>query len=222
VVYCRHVDETEDDEDLNFTPWTAEGAARLKAAASEAARALIEHAEDIAKLTSKSDFREVLEASDRLIPALLAVADAQFDYTGNSGPLGLVYGYDDDDDDDDDEELESVAGISVLQRRDYEVTDESAVITAGQQAYLRVWEEDTPEQAEADVTHIGRALYQIAHSSGSWESLDEVDGLRLTGGAVVVAPADEVLGRDPDEWPEALFEHDPARVLYTQADVYGD
>jgi hypothetical protein len=68
------------------------------------------------------------------------------------------------------------------------------------------------------VTHLGRALYQIAHAHG-WHGLDVVEGLRPTGGAVVVVHQDETLGPDPDEWPEDLFEGD-GELLYKQEDVY--
>ena len=149
---------------------------------------------------------------------MLAYADAQFAYTGNGFPLGVLHQLAEQDDEDEaTDEPEPATGISVLQRHDYQVTDEAAVMSAGRRAYLDAWPEDDEAAAAADVTHLGRARYQIAHARG-WHSLDEVEGLRATGGAVVVVAQEEMLGPDPDEWPEELFEGDGG-LLYQQEDV---
>lgn len=173
-------------------------------------------------MTNNAGINEVFAASDRLLPAVLAYADAQFDYTGNGFPFGVLHDYAEDDDEGDDEtgeeDLEPSVGISVLQRQDYRVTNEAAVMSAGRAAYLRVWPEDDEAAAAADVTHLGRALYQIAHADG-WHSLNGVDGLRPTGGSVRVVDREETLGPDPDEWPESLFDDD-SELLYEQTDVF--
>jgi hypothetical protein len=207
---------TDDDDD--FTPWTAQGADRLRAAAAELAAAVVAHADAVATVTSHARIQEVYAASEGLLPAVLAYADAQFDYSGAGFPFGVLHQFADDDEDDDERE-EPAAGVTVLQRRDYRVTDEAAVMDAGRRAYLRVWPDDDDAAAAADVTHLGRALYQLAHADG-WHGLDQVEGLRTTGGAVVVLRQDKLLGPDPDEWPEELFDDD-AQVLYSQDDVFG-
>lgn len=92
---------------------------------------------------------------------------------------------------------EPVRGVSVLQRHDDEVT-----------------------AAAADVTHLGQALHQIAHADG-WHGLNRVEGLRATGGAVVVVRSDELLGPDEDEWPEDPFEGE-GDLLYRQNDIHAD
>jgi len=172
--------------DEDFTPWTPEGAARLRAAAVELTAAITAHAEAVTAVKKDTDITEVFAAGDRLLPAALAYADAQFDYTGNGFPFGVLHQFAEQDDDDEPaDEPEPAAGISVLQRHDYRVTDEAAVMSAGRRAYLDAWPEDDEAAAAADVTHLGRALYQIAHASG-WHNLDEVEGLRATGGVVVV------------------------------------
>jgi hypothetical protein len=209
---------TDDDDD--FTPWTSQGAARLRAAAAELAAAVVAHADAVATVTSHARIQEVYAASEGLLPAVLAYADAQFDYTGTGFPFGVLHQFADDDEDGDEEGEEvPTAGVTVLQRRDYRVTNEAAVMDAGRRAYLRVWPDDDDAAAAADVTHLGRALYQLAHADG-WHSLDQVEGLRTTGGAVVVLQQEELLGPDPDEWPEELFDDD-AQVLYSQQDVFG-
>lgn len=208
------------DDENDFTPWTPQGAARLRAVATELAAAVVAHAEAVATATSRADIQQVFAAGEDLLPAVLAYADAQFAYTGNGFPFGVLHEFDDDDEDDDEEvEQEPTAGVTVLQRRDYRVTDEAAVLEAGRRAYLRVWPDDNDAAAAADVTHLGRALYQLAHADG-WHSLDQVEGLRTTGGAVLVLRQDELLGSAPDEWPEALF-NDDAELLYSEQDIFG-
>jgi hypothetical protein len=203
-------------------PWTPEGVARLRSAAAELAAAITAHAEAVTTVTNNAGITEVFAAGDRLLPAVLAYADAQFDYTGNGFPFGVLHDFAEDDDEVDDaageEKPEPSAGISVLQRHDYQVIDEAAVMSAGRAAYLRVWPKDDEAAAAADVTHVGRALYQIAHADG-WHSLARVEGLRPTGGCVRIVDREGTLGPDPDEWPEDLFEDD-GELLYEQADVF--
>ncbi|MBB3676282.1 hypothetical protein [Modestobacter versicolor] len=170
-------------------------------------------------MTTNAGISDVFAATDRLLPAVLAYADAQFEYTGNGFPFGVLHQFAEQDDaDGPEDEPEPAPGISVLERHDYQVTDEDAVLAAGRRAYRDAWPEDDEAAAAADVTHLGRALYQIAHVDG-WSALDEVEGLSVTGGAVVVVARDEVLGPDPDEWPEQLFD-DGGQRLYEQRDVF--
>ena len=64
------------------------------------------------------------------------------------------------------------------------------------------------------------ALYQIAHVDG-WDSLIQVKGLEPIGGVVFVQSCEEMLGGDPDEWPEDdLFDHHEDRLLFRQDDVF--
>ena len=211
---------TDDDVDDDFNPWTADGAKRLKAAAGELSAAITAHAEAVTAVTRQSDIGQVFAASERLLPAVLAYADTQFEYTGNAFPFGVLQEYAEDEDEEDEDERESLPtdGVSVLQRHDYAVTDQAAVMAAGRSAYLRVWPEDDEAAAAADVSHLGRALYQLAHADG-WDSLNDVEGLEPTGGCVTVVRPDELLGPDPDEWPEDIFDVD-AELLHEQRDIF--
>ncbi|TAL41483.1 MAG: hypothetical protein EPN91_10530 [Salinibacterium sp.] len=211
------------DDDFDFTPWTPEGAERLRVAARDAAQAIIEHGDFVAGLSARSDSTAVFDSAQQLAESLVAFAGAQFDYTGITAPLGGVYEYLENQDEEDEEEDRSpVSGLSILERRDYEVIDEDAVISAGRLAYLRIWADDTEQDAERDVNHLGSALYQIAHDSGTWRSLDDVEGLRPTGATVLVLPVDTTLGADPHTWPENPFEADPAAAIFTQSDVFAE
>jgi len=169
-----------DDEDDDFTPWTPEGAARLLQAADALVEAIRTHAAAVTRPRGEDQSSDVFAAGDQLRPAVLAYADAQFEYTGIGFPLGIVHQFDDDEEEDDDDHG-PIAGVSVLRRNDFVVSNEATVIKAGRKAYRRVWPEDDAAAAAADVTHLGRALYQIAHADG-WDSLEHVKGLDLPAG----------------------------------------
>lgn len=194
-----HQHETTD----SFTPWTNEGSARLLAAASAVQDAIAVHAR--ALIAADRDDEAVFLASEDLMPALLAYADAQFDFTGYGFPLGVLAQLEDedeeDDDDDDGPDELPTTGFSVVQRHDYVVTDADAVL------------------AVAGATHLGEALYEIAHAGGGWDSLREVDGLEPVAGITAVVDQPALLGPDPDDWAEAVHD-EHAEVLFSQADVF--
>jgi hypothetical protein len=212
-----------DDDDLDHEPWSSEGAHRVLAAAERLTAAIKVHADSVTSATAHSELPAVFAASSALLPAVLEYADAQFDYTGNGFPFGVLHQFADDDSDDSDEhdqdETRPASGVSVLRRHDYRITDEEAVLAAGRAAYLRAWPNDTERDAAVDVTHIGRALYQVAHAD-SWDSLDRLDGLRRTGGIIRVIDQAELLSAEPDDWPSDLFATYGENV-YEQTDVQG-
>jgi len=45
----------------------------------------------VTSVTSDADDDDVRSAGDRLLPAILAYADAQFDYSGTGFPFGVLY-----------------------------------------------------------------------------------------------------------------------------------
>ena len=210
-----------DDLDDDPTPWSVEGAARLRSAAADLIEAISAHAASVLATTGRSQLGEVMAASERLVPAVLAYADAQFDYAEYAYPFGVLHRYADDDSDDDEMDADEpvvTTGVTVLTRRDYRVTDEAAVIAAAKAAYLRVWPDDDQADAERDVTDLGRALYQLAHADG-WQSLDRVDGLGPTGASISVLRQDELLGRDPNDWPAEMYTAE-GELLYEQQDIF--
>lgn len=210
-----------DDKADDFIPWTTDGADRLLRAADALVEAIRTHAAAVIGLRGDEEFGELIAPGERLVPALLGYADAQFEYTGNSFPLGIIHSFDDDDDDSDEVvEVGPVAGVTVLRRDDYVVSDLAGILEAGRTAYQRAWPEDDAAAATADVTHLGRALYQIAHADG-WDSLRRIWGLRPVAGVTLVQSSEELLGADPDEWPdEDLFRHDEERLLCREDDVH--
>lgn len=204
-----------DDVD-DSTPWTPEGAARLLEAATRVQAAIVAHAQAV--VDADGDGEAVLRASDELLPVLVAYADAQFDFTGDGFPLVELEDFVADDDGDEDAEDWPTTGISVHQRHDYVVTDEDALLAAGRQAYLRVWPDDDEAAAAADVTYVGRALYQLAHADG-WNSLYRAPGLDAVGGFIGLVRQEDLFGPEPDDWDAAVLPED-ADVLFAQTDVY--
>lgn len=199
-----------DDLDDEPAPWSAEGAASLRSAAAQLIQAISAHAESVLATSGRAQLGDVMVASDRLVPAVLAYADAQAAYAQYAYPFGVLHQYADNDSDDeeiDTDESVATTGVTVLERRDYRITDEPAVIAAAKTAYLRVWLDDDQADAERDVTDLGRALYQLAHADG-WHSLDRVDGLVPAGASISVLRQDELLGRDPNEWPAEVYAAD--------------
>lgn len=213
----------DDDEDDDFTPWTVEDAERIRRAADALMDAIRVHADAVTSVTSDADEDDVRAAGDQLLPAILAYADAQFDYSGTGFPFGVLYQYVDEDDDEQVDLAEGPSsGVSILQRRDFAVTDEGSVLEAGRQAYSETSGEDDPAAAASEVSHLGVALYEIGHAHG-WDSLLELDGLQPRGGVALVLSSEDLLSGDPGEWPEEdLFVHDEERILFRQDDVYGE
>lgn len=212
----------EDDDDDDFNPFTPETAAQVRRAGEALAVAVGHHAELVASASQDSDAPAIFRAGDELLTAVMAYVDAQFEHTGTAYPLGALHdlvGDDDDEDDEDDDVEVPTSGITVLRRADFAVEDEAAVVRAGRAAYLEVWPDGDEEAAAAEVTHLGRALYQIAHARG-WDALDEVDGLVPTGALTVVHRQEDLLAGDSDEWPDDLFEQ-AGEVIYSQSDVWG-
>jgi hypothetical protein len=204
--------------------WTVEGADRLRAAAAALAAAIAEHVEAVCAVQGRGEFDAVFDASNRLLEVAAEYGLAQADYTGYGFPLVALTQFLDNDEDDeassDDEQAGPTAGVSVLSRRDYEVVDHDAVMQAGREAYLRVWPDDDEDAAAADVTHLGRALYQIAHADG-WDNIGSAPGLAPFVGVTLVHRLDELPEPDPDNWQdEEFFEMGSAELLYRQDDVY--
>jgi hypothetical protein len=114
--------------------------------------------------------------------------------------------------------------VSVVQRDDYAVTDEGAVIAAGRAAYLRTWPDQTTEDAESRVPGLAEALYEIAHADG-WAALDDTVGIHPMGSAINVSAPDapiDLSGSSADE--TELLHEDYIRVegetIYSEINRY--
>jgi hypothetical protein len=85
--------------------------------------------------------------------------------------------------------------VAVMVRRDYGLADPVGLLLAGREAYGELYPEDPAEAADADVSHPGRAIYQLLHAFG-------VDGLDARAEAAGLAP------RGGTVWVQAIDSHD--------------
>jgi hypothetical protein len=82
--------------------------------------------------------------------------------------------------------------ITVMVRRDYGIADPAGLLVAGREAYAEMYPDEPEEAANADVSHPGRALYQMLHTYGvdGLDSRAEQAGLAARGGTVWVQAID--------------------------------
>lgn len=112
--------------------------------------------------------------------------DLLFDTTGEVTPWEFPEGPRSDVEYEDPAALPNTVGVFV--RRDYLLTGTDELLAAGRHAYAELYPEDPLESAAADVSHPGRALYQMLHAYGV-DGLDqraEEAGLVPRGGTVWV------------------------------------
>lgn len=111
--------------------------------------------------------------------------------------------------------------MALLLRRDYLLIDSDALLAAGRAAYSELYPNEPAEAAESDVSHPGRAVYQLLHAYG----IDGLDarageaGLFPEGGTVWVQglhPDDETLEDDP------FGVADEDLLIYRLDEVYGE
>ncbi len=81
--------------------------------------------------------------------------------------------------------------VSVLVRRDYGLADPVGLLEAGREAYAELFPDEPREAAAADVSHPGRAIYQLLHAYG-------VDGIDLRAESAGLSP------RGGTVWVQAL------------------
>lgn len=212
----------EDDDDVQ---WTDHARDQFRAATVALVGVIQEHSRVLLAMTGRqADYPVLFESGDRLAEAAEAFADAQFELSG-TWPSFEVDDEDDDEGDADEDEQDPPARISVLHRADYRVVDPVALMEAGRQAYRQAWPDNTDEDATEDVSHLGRALYQVMHAGGL-AALGHTPGLSAGGSQTWFVEADELLDectdRDPLDNPfptdgEALRE----KLLYGLGEHFG-
>lgn len=119
-------------------------------------------------------------------------------------------------------EVPDTGRLTVLVRRDYELADQTQLIEAGRAAYAQAYPDDPREAAEADVTHPGRALFQMLHAYGvdGFDEAAEAAGLTTVGGTVWVQSLDPDDEPIDDEDPFAVA--DPDLLVYRLDEVVGE
>jgi hypothetical protein len=217
-------------DDSNEIPqWSEEARLEFSKATQSFVTAMLSHSRTLLGLAGRqSEYPAIFSSNDSLARSALNYADAQFALSGTMDPFGalpveLAEGEEQEVGSEDQPVALSLGqGLSIQQRADYVVTDEAMVLASGRAAYLQTWPEDTEEDAAFSVIHIGHAVYEVAHA-GSWEQLDDLDGLEPRGRIVWVTKRDPILGHDHETWPEepyVLGEDEQVAVIYTQLDVF--
>lgn len=210
------------DDDEQWSPAARE---RFTAQVGALAEAVRRHGDAILALSGRQAELPVLfAANDVLAAAAEAYADAQFNLTGT---LPSFETYDDEGEGEDygAEELPPpVARLRLVRRTDLDVTDLDQVLAAGRAAYLRVWPEDTMEDAATDVDHLGRAIYQLDHAGGPAE-LEHVPGLTPRRSVTwILDVSDEPEPSDaPSADPTAMLTEPPpypGRLLHQLDDLF--
>ncbi|GAA2027874.1 hypothetical protein GCM10009740_16940 [Terrabacter terrae] len=194
-----------DDDELQDTQWTDEAKVEYERRAVALIEALRSHVDATLALTGRQrELQPYFESADQVRSAARAFNDAEFDWCG-SFPLALA---DDDEDDDDrwDDEEESEDAVNeqpmltVFGRWDFRVIDASAAIAAGRSAYLRMWSDDTEEDASIRVKEVRDAAAEIMHADGL-AGLESANGLRLARDATAFVlhegESDEAFDEDP-------------------------
>ena len=230
--------------DEDGAQWTDEARESFRVAAAELVESIRRHSAALLEMTgTDADTEAITEAGEQLEAAATAYADKQFEFTGTVPPLGLDeedgYSYDDDLDDyeDEDEEYEEyedenaeaepeaesteagepTAKLTVLHRVDYVVTDETAVLQAGKEAYVESDEGEEPVDLAGALQHLQQA--------GGIDALADTPGLVSAGATTWLLEATDLLDeREPDEWPAspfALGADTPQRLLHRLDEVPG-
>ena len=208
-----------DDQELE-TQWTDAARQRFTAEVEALAEAVRAHgAAVLAQTGAQAELPALFAAGDELARAVDSYGDAQWDLTGVFPPVH-VHGHGDPDGAEDDGAdpgaVVEVAGlVRIVHRADFAVTDPEAVLAAGRAAYREVWPEDGEEDAAADVTDLGRALYQVQHAGGL-AGLEDVAGLDPLGSTTWYVDV-----TDEEEPPEDPYRDDSPQLLLRLDETFG-
>lgn len=177
-----------------------QNSAALTAALDTLAEALYAHLTAALSSTGEGD-RAVQARYTALRQATERYQDLLFDELGEVLPwqlpegAGLVESEDAD---------AKASAVSVLVRRDYDLVDGDALLAAGRESYTELFPEQPTEAADADVTHAGRAIYQLLHAHGvdGVDRRSEQSGMAPRGGTVWVQA---ITDDDADTLPDDPF-----------------
>lgn len=156
--------------------------------------------------------KDVIEASNQVRAAGIAVEDAVAETAGWHIQLFLP----DDEEDEDEDDFEdgravpsSGQGMAIRMRADFVVTDLDRLLAAGRAAYHAVWPDDPPEAAEQRIDRAEIAIGELLHRhlpNGLAGIFPTDAGLEDADSAVQVSAVDRVLAMDGlDDLPDDTF-----------------
>ena len=217
-----------DDDDNEDTQWTASARIAFVAAGDDLLAAISAQLDFLASAELGTPWKEIRTINEAVEHAALAYSDAQLDLTGNSYPFGGLKKWEDEDEDDegdedeDEDDAQPTMVLSVLQRADYGVLDEEAVLEAARKKFLDNRPGESVTNAQSTVSHLGAALYELAHAEG-WDSLDKAPGLTPLGSIIqAIVPDDAIEFLDAQseaDEPDVSFSVE-GKVLYTEQNRY--
>ncbi|MGD7789616.1 hypothetical protein ACQCX2_15565 [Propionibacteriaceae bacterium Y1700] len=169
--------------------WTPEARNQFDTIAQQAIDTLKAHV-DLVRGAGPDDADAQERSGAQLAAALDALADAEFDLTGDF-PYVLDLEITDEDVEDGTETDDDIDTVAVMMRTDFSLEDTDALMKAARAVVVDSGELDAEEAAES-ITDLESAIFAVAHSLG-WDSLldDQVPGL-----AALSTYAEVV--RDPD------------------------
>lgn len=180
--------------------------ARLQAALDDLTDALENHLEACLARSGEADvavqsaYTALRHAADRYDNLLFDLRDEVTPWEFPEGPhVDIEY---------EDPDAEPTA-VGVFVRRDYDIAAADELLQAGQEAYGELYPAQPAEAAQVDVTHPGRALYQLLHAYG-------VDGLDQR------AEASGLLPRGGTVWVQELTEEDTETLVNEPFGVVDD
>lgn len=208
--------------------WTDATRASYLEAGEAAIVALRSHLSVVAATSSDADETLIDDSAETTRLAFVALSDAQFNFSSTVAPFSLL----EEEDDDEGSATEDHAHhthdrhdkISILVRRDFELTSEIELIAAGQTALSQVASDEATDIDTEDVDDVGRALFQIVQAGGI-DALSDVAGLEPVAGIVLALGRDELMSEedldDLMEDPAELFAGE-GEILYSQAEVWSE
>ena len=214
-----------DDAGWEEELWTDATRDAYLAQAEQAIAELRRHVALVAAATSENDEPRIDQSAESVRLAFIALSDAEFEYSSTLAPFSALETDDDQDADLEDIEFDDTAEhhqLSLLMRRDYAVTSQQAVLIAGRATYLRLWPDETPDDAANEVQTLESAIYQLVHD-GTIDALNEVEGLQPVAGLTLTVAQDELL--DPEDFqsyidnPDELFRVS-GPILFSEGDVW--
>lgn len=185
--------------------WTGVTSERFRQATEELIDAIRLYGDRVLSMAGRrAEVFELLEVGEMLAEVVSAYSNAHFDFTGTFPSLASDQGEGGEREESDveieTEQSESgnaVERLSILHRSDFQVIDLEAILQAGRQAYQAMWPNDDEEDAAADVTDLGRALYQIQHRGGI-SAVSQVPGLQPAGSSTWIVESSDLLGKRTD------------------------
>lgn len=195
------------DEDFGESQWTEKAKQAYQQRADELVEALQAHlATNLTRSGRQRELGAYFASAETLMTAARDFNNAEFDWCGS---VPFTFDLDEAEDDDmddvddvDDVDDESPQGdvLSVLGRWDFRILDEQVVISAGRDAYLRVWPDDTEEDASIRVQDVEAATGELMHADG-FAGIETAPGLRIERHTMFVVTHegddDETFDTDP-------------------------